>query len=205
MVKIAISGKVASGKTSLANEILEFKSSIGEEYHIHSFAGPIKKIAHECFSMSLDPNLKDRKLLQDIGQKLRDIDPNVWVNAFINQIGNIDNVICDDLRFENEANALKKAGFTLVRLDICKDHQIDRLKRTYPLKWKEHTNKLNNVSETNLDDYNGFDIVVKINRELTDVSLDVESEKHAHKQKLSEKVFEAIARNVKVVDFNTVY
>lgn len=189
-MKIAISGKIASGKTSLANEIiLNSDKKIG----LFSFASPIKKIAYECFCMSTDPNLKDRKLLQNIGQKLREIDQDVWVNAFLNLIKNEDNVICDDLRFKNEATTLIDAGFTLVRLNICPELQLERLKNTYPKTWEEHVRKLNNISETDLDNcIDMFDLVINVKK--------TKSTRSQHKS-LYLLMFDAIEKGIKNITF----
>lgn len=159
-MKIAISGKIASGKTTLAQAIQQ----TDERVEIYSFASPIKEIAYEYFGMSKDPALKNRPLLQDIGRNLRLIDSNVWVKAFLNKTNSKTHVVCDDLRFKNEAKMLKKAGFLLIRLNIDRDEQVQRLKNTYPQTWEEHCAKLSNVSETELDNCEHmFDLVIATN------------------------------------------
>ena len=71
-MKIAISGPMCSGKTTIANLIKE----LDEKYYIYSFGQKIKDIAYELFNM--DKSVKDRSLIINIASKMRDIDPDVW-------------------------------------------------------------------------------------------------------------------------------
>ena len=63
MSKIGILGKMASGKTTLANYIL----NIDDEYQIYSFGDKVKSVAKDLFSMTG----KNRELLQSIGEKMK--------------------------------------------------------------------------------------------------------------------------------------
>lgn len=61
-----------------------------------------------------------RRILQHVGQSVRDIDPGFWVRAALNAVdaneaGNLPTVVTD-VRYENEARALREYGFTLVRV-----------------------------------------------------------------------------------------
>ena len=103
--------------------------------------------------------VKDRKLLQDIGTNMRLIDPDVWVNYIINS--NDDNVIIDDLRFENEARLLKQNNWIIIRLNITDELQRKRIIETYPDTYQDHLNNLNHESEleiSKLDQYIDLDL-----------------------------------------------
>ena len=65
MLKIAVCGKMASGKTTLANMMVAEKDK-GE---VLSLAKKVKDIGRELFFMED----KDRPLLQKIGMKMREI------------------------------------------------------------------------------------------------------------------------------------
>ena len=131
-MKIAIAGKMCSGKTTLCNHIIK-----KYPHHIKkSIAGKVKEIATEMFGMKE----KDRKLLQTIGTQFREIDNDVWIKYLINQ--NLDNVIIDDLRYENEAK--------LLRLNINEKLQIERIKNTYT-NWDQHIKNINHESELEID------------------------------------------------------
>ena len=75
-LKIAISGKMGSGKTTLAEEI---RKQFTEGYNGHSamvsLGAPVKEVARNYFLMPAD--VKDRLLLQQIGQQFRTIKPDV--------------------------------------------------------------------------------------------------------------------------------
>ena len=146
-MKIAFCGRLASGKTTAANIV---QGLIPETKRL-SFAARIKELATELYGM--DPNVKDRALLQDLGQKLREIDSDVWCNVVINKVPNFSSIVIDDLRFPNEWKALKENGFVIVKLWIDRDTQIKRIKETYPDTWTEHVDRLENISETALDNY----------------------------------------------------
>ena len=54
---------------------------------------------------------------------MREIRESVWLDAVILQSKNHDFVVCDDVRFVNEAKNLKDDGWVLVKLDIDEDLQ----------------------------------------------------------------------------------
>lgn len=144
MIKIAFSGKLCSGKTTSANIIAQLLN----DAKILSFAGKLKELAIELFGMTK----KDRLLLIKLGEKMREIDPDVWVNYLIKETKKYDIVIIDDLRFPNEYDALVKEGFILIRINITKEQQLERLKILYD-DWENHVSKLNHDTEIALDNY----------------------------------------------------
>jgi hypothetical protein len=66
---------------------------------------------------------KGRKLLQDLGLVVRDYDPNYWIDSLMVEMWTngppSGNFYVDDLRFKNEAAALRREGFVLVRINPC--------------------------------------------------------------------------------------
>ena len=104
-MKLAICGKMCSGKSTLAKMICEIDS----RYKIYSFGKKVKHVASDLFDM--DPLHKDRTLLTSIGTKMRDIDPDVWVNYVIKETQDQTHCIIDDLRYQNEYDALVKHGW----------------------------------------------------------------------------------------------
>jgi dephospho-CoA kinase len=168
-MRIAFSGKICSGKSTAANivqDILGCEASVAKL----SVASRVKELAIDLFGMEQ----KDRKLLQVLGQKMKEIDPDVWTRALIKQINNCGDkhIVIDDLRFPNELSALRENGFIIIRLEIQPELQLERIKETYPDTWESHVSRLDNISETALDTaepYNyKFDHVIHINRE-TDI------------------------------------
>ena len=85
---------------------------------------------------------KDRVLLQQIGDKMREIRLDVWVDYVLKETENKKNVIIEDVRYQNEFWALKKHGWYLVRLKISTELQKERLMYTYPDNYQIHLNIL---------------------------------------------------------------
>ena len=139
-MKIAVCGKMASGKTTLADWFVEH-----HDFQKISLAAKVKSIAADLFGMVH----KDRRLLQQIGMKMREIREDVWIDYLINHEG--DNLIVDDVRFINEAEKLKAAGWTIVRINIDDELQKERLKITYPDDWDVHWNSRQDASEAQVD------------------------------------------------------
>lgn len=122
-MKLAITGEMASGKTSIAKYLVE-------KYNFtkFSFADDVKLYATEIFNMKI----KDRKLLQQFATKMKEIDENIWIKRLEFKIKDIsDNIIIDDLRYPNEELYLKSNGFKILKLDIDTELQNNRLKNTY--------------------------------------------------------------------------
>ena len=137
-MKIAIYGPMCSGKTTISNIIKDINS----EYKIYSFGQKIKDLAIELFNMEN----KDRSLLINIASKLREIDEDVWVKYVMDQVTDLENCIIDDLRFQNELNAL--TGWTIICLNTPKEIRIQRIKELYPDNWQDHIQNMDHISET---------------------------------------------------------
>ncbi len=155
MMKIGICGKMASGKTTIA----EYLTLLDEPFDIISMAGEVKRVGRELFGMTK----KDRPLLQQIGMKMREIRESVWLDAVISQANKSQcSVVCDDVRFINEAKNLKDDGWLLVKLDISEDLQKQRLQDTYGDEWEVHWDNRTDASEAEVDmiPLDWFDLVI---------------------------------------------
>lgn len=139
---IGISGKMGSGKTTLSNTILS--SLEGLKGAKVALADPIKRIQDNIYR---DLNLKmegekDRDLCIALGMWARSKDPDFWLKQAIMDMKLLDAdfVICDDVRFENEAKWFEKNGL-LIRIEgLQRGPNVDH--------------NVNNLTETALDDYN---------------------------------------------------
>ena len=112
MVRIAFSGKMQVGKTTSADYLVRKYGFIKL-----SFAGKLKEIAKDLWPEQFECGQKPRKLLQDLGMKMREIDQDVWVNYVLRIVRSLpkeSNIVIDDLRFMNEYKALKNEGFVVV-------------------------------------------------------------------------------------------
>lgn len=137
---VAIIGRARSGKDTLGARLVT-----AHQYTRVAFADPLKDTA-----LSLDPIVhaeaghfgylpvrlsalvervgweqakalpEVRRLLQHLGQGVRDLDPGTWLRLALRKVSVANTwnlpVVVTDCRYVNEAQALRSAGFTLVRV-----------------------------------------------------------------------------------------
>lgn len=119
---IICSNYPGSGKSSVANYLKDKYNFIEL-----SFAYYIYKIAYDLFNMIG----KERQLLLDIGENLRQIDPNVFVNYTLkttNIFTGLNKLICiSDMRKLIELEKAIQEGFVPIRVVCNKDIIIKRL------------------------------------------------------------------------------
>tara|TARA_R110000737_G_scaffold272599_1_gene279582 strand:+ start:1668 stop:2210 length:543 start_codon:yes stop_codon:yes gene_type:complete len=107
---IGLSGKMCVGKSTISHLLQSALENAG----IMSLASPIYKgqdILYNQYDLKLKGD-KDRDLLIAIGLWGRAISPDFWLEQFAKDSinSNFDIIICDDIRFPNEADFFKKHG-----------------------------------------------------------------------------------------------
>lgn len=143
--KIMLNGRAGSGKDEFADYLVEnygFKKI--------TFADGIYEIAYKYFGMTY----KSRKLLQEIGEKMREIDPLVWVNAAFKEAEKHEKVVISDCRRANEYQIGLENNFLPIHIEAELDKRIERLEKRdgfYP-----DLSLLENESETGAD---GLDFI----------------------------------------------
>lgn len=153
---IGISGRRGAGKTLLANHLCKAKGLLKV-----SFADELKELAKQIFPLTeVDINSVSRKekkfkdydwtpreFLQNLGEFVRYHDKDYWVKKAISKCSNSKiNYVFDDVRFENEANAIKNLGGKLIRVNRYEKLNV-------------YGKNLDVPSETALDNYE-FDYVI---------------------------------------------
>ena len=129
---IAFSGKMGSGKSE-AVKILQ--GLLGtHRVHLLKFAQPlydIQDFIQERLSM---PYEKDRKLLQWLGTDWgKAKNPAIWANlwkqslSFIKHRDKLSAIVCDDCRFEDEAEVVKEHGGIIVHIDASRETRSLRI------------------------------------------------------------------------------
>jgi hypothetical protein len=168
-VIVGISGYARSGKDTIADHLV---NSYG--FSQKSFASDMKKAMYilnpivksddisvfryrqivDAYGLDTakDTIPEIRRLLQvfgtEVGRDMFGID--FWVNLVLNNIDSTNTVI-SDVRFKNEADAIRKAGGQIWRVN------------------RENVNPITgHISEIDLDDYN-FDVVINNNSGLIDL------------------------------------
>jgi len=142
-MKLAVTGKMCSGKTTLCNYIC----SVEPRFQIFSFGKKVKEVATDLFGM--DPLIKDRSLLTSLGQKMREIDSEVWINYIMKQTKDKEFCLVDDLRYQNEYEALVRNGFRIIQLKLSDELQEERIREIYPDNFEDHLKNRTHLSELN--------------------------------------------------------
>lgn len=138
-IKIALTGKMRSGKDTVYGILRdEFEApSLGKaQVDQYTFGGRLKHFAHELFPDELSKG-KPRKLYQEFGQLMRQIDPNVWINQVHKEISQAEVVdehdsivvsIITDLRQPNEYKYCRDNGFHIIRIKASDETRMARMK-----------------------------------------------------------------------------
>lgn len=145
-MKIALIGKSRSGKDTVA-EYLEKKYRL----HNYKFSYGITEIIKKYFPKDLEKGVKLRGHYIKIGQSLRELDEDVWVNYTLDKInylwGSLENVVISDVRQENEFRRLAKEGFRFIYIKCDNYIRNERIKE----KGEELPSDFDNDPDKNID------------------------------------------------------
>src|SRR5690606_31210564 len=153
MKLIGISGKKESGKDTVARMLTD----INKKYKRSPFAYSLKATASLLtgihISMWDDREFKEnycavidttpRDYMQRLGDAMRLFDEEVFIKACFNNMHESESYIITDVRYKNEAEAIKKRGGYVIRVN------------------RSGIAVNNHVSETDLDDYKRFDCIIE--------------------------------------------
>jgi len=167
-MRLALSGKFYSGK-SIAAEILarEFgfvRLSLADE--LKAMAAEIVQFLQEHGGLEQAGVLLDkttplgRQWLQWLGTDLiRKRDADFWVRLLLRKLRTMqrDNVVVDDVRFRNEAYALRQVGFKLIRIETS---EATRRRRAQALGAVLVPEREGHPSETDLDEFLFWDAIL---------------------------------------------
>lgn len=134
MIKLGILGEIRAGKDTVAQLFAhEIKKLNGQPVRFFAFAGGI----HDVIQLTMPELYRDgkpRKALQHIGQSLREIKPDVWIDYLFNsspflfaEIGN-ENILVTDVRQPNEAKRLQEKGFKIIKVTASEEVRLERAK-----------------------------------------------------------------------------
>ena len=147
-----ICGKAGSGKNEVANYLANnLESSV-----ITGFSKYIKQFALELTDWDGTDSHKPREFLQEMGDKLRAIDPDFMTrrmkeDMMVYEKEGIKNVIISDVRLLHEIEYFKKIKkYNVITIRVNSEVS----KRVLTEEQKEHH------TETELDNYQGYDFVI---------------------------------------------
>lgn len=190
-MKIAIGGKMGSGKTTTAlyladkygfwrYAIADNLRDVASEVRLHQTISAVRMIQDmtncycegiylRIFRLCMECQGKsDRWLLQKLGTDIvRAYDEDVWIRCLLEQIGDRSFVVIDDVRFRNELEYLKDRDYVTIWINC--DVRVDRL-----LERDGHIDGLNHSSEHELDE-SRFDYVMNNNGGLEDLYSQVDT------------------------------
>jgi hypothetical protein len=162
---IGISGKLYSGKDTLAGLLVKEFSTMNVSFQLKSFAYKLKKVGayltntpeewwftQEGKQMLLTEwGMTIGQFQQKLGTEAmrNSIHQEGWILSLMSDYGPREDWIVTDVRFPNEAEAIKKTGGVLIRIEGDPTGSRKTSKRD-----------LNHPSETSLDQYGKFDYMI---------------------------------------------
>lgn len=133
-MKIAVVGKMRSGKNTVADILTDIYG-----YEQLAFADGIREIINKYFPEAYAYG-KPRKHYQHIGQSLRELNPDVWINHLYERVlaisaqgllnGTEAKVVVTDCRQKNEELFLRKKGFKIIKVISDDELRIARMIKT---------------------------------------------------------------------------
>lgn len=172
-VKIALFGKMRSGKNTVA-DLLKEKADFKE----YSFGSGIGEIIKKYYPTAFEGG-KPRQHYQHIGQSLRELDADVWINYTLSQIeketrladrlGVPSFIVITDGRQVNEARRLREDGYLIVKVEC---DEAERLNRIGEASDAFDVSQLNHETELQVD-YINADYTIKNNGTLEELEQQV--------------------------------
>lgn len=130
-LRIGLLGGMRSGKDTVAQMLTDRLD--GETVQL-AFSTGIHEVIQN-YMPHLYESGKPRKALQEIGQLLRQFDPDVWVNrlfktvAELSETGSYSNILVTDVRQPNEVARLRAEGFVILKVTAPMEVRLQRAKQ----------------------------------------------------------------------------
>lgn len=171
-MQIALLGKMRSGKDTIAEYAIE-----KYDYTRFAFGDGIREVCHTLFPEQMKNGNKPRSLLQGVGQLMRQLDNDVWVNKCFKEVeettwqsafmsnGYKVKPIITDLRQPNEYKRCFDEGYTFIKVHC--DEEV-RIKRILEKNDKFDMNDLKHETEMHIDTYE-YDFLIENNGTLEDL------------------------------------
>ena len=161
---IAISGKIGSGKDTVADMITSYFNSTW--FKKRAFATRVKEVVATMTKTTVEQNISQEgksyipkgfnhslgKLQQIIGEGMKPLlGTDIWANCLMNSEEKLPLfTVISDLRYKVEANTIRKSTKNTLLIRVDGDPVNIR-------KMNLANRDLDHISETDLDDYTGFD------------------------------------------------
>jgi dephospho-CoA kinase len=130
-LKLAIVGQMGSGKDTIAAMIKKEYEKRTIEYDIYTvaLAEGIRNLIGEYLPSHIDSSSgrANRNAMQTVGESLRKLDKDVWIDYAITEVGSADSIIITDCRLLHEAEVLRERGFTIIGIATTDSARMQRL------------------------------------------------------------------------------
>ena len=167
MLRFGVVGKIRSGKSTVADLLAKRISDEFLGYCKIEFSDALKEVTDILYPETKDT--KDREKLIAVGQHMRKLDTDVWVNIVERKIKEVENeygenmpIIVSSVRQPNEVEMLERNGFVLIKVEADEDIRIQRCLDAGD---SFSIESFNDYTETALDDMD-FEYVIKNNESL---------------------------------------
>lgn len=160
-IRLAFAGQMRSGKDTAAEYVVR---QLGAKNM--KFADPIYDILHYAQDRCGVERHKDRFFLQWLGTDWarNTLDPQIWINILLRDIKKQKgHIVVSDARFSNEFEALKRAGFKLIKIDREEELRAQFHETGHTSEFETHS------SEWDVTMYQDFDMVIHNNGSLEDL------------------------------------
>ena len=149
-----VGGKAGSGKGEVAKLIKEYYIYKLESCIITEYSKPLKNFAVEATDWDGNSNTKPRAYLQELGDKIRELDDKFFINQMIQNLKVYemltDNVVISDVRYPNEIEDIKLNYDEVYSIYV--ENQFGQSKLS--------VEEQSHISETALENYEEFDYMV---------------------------------------------
>lgn len=120
-MKIAVYGKLRSGKSAVCDYIAN-----KYDCEVLEFSGAVQEVVDVIYPEK--KGIKNRETLVEVGQHMRKLDKDVWVNVIKNKIENskAPHILVAGVRQQNEYDMLKKLGFIFIQVEASETTRVER-------------------------------------------------------------------------------
>jgi dephospho-CoA kinase len=133
---IGFVGKMGSGKDTFCDELIK-RGILDQKV---AFASKVKDVGKDLFAIDpSDKNHRNRAILQGIGENMRKIEDDVWVNYLVRQMTRGTKYGISDVRYYNEAKKILDLGGKLVLLRVDASLRRERVEKRDNILFDEAT------------------------------------------------------------------
>lgn len=161
-----VSGKAHSGKNTVSGIMKDYLESKGNSVCEIGITRTIKGYARDYFGWDGNEDTKPRKLLQDLGNTIREKNKYFHINRLCEDIEvlsrKFDTFIVNDIRLPLEIEEIKNRFDNVISIGIEMENYVS------PLSNEE----ANDITEVALENYNGYDYKI-INKNIDELKQDV--------------------------------